>query len=78
MTATDVHGVATLQTSVHVELHHFAQESRGRADNKKDVDMLKALRSQRRVTASLVCHEIGRREPLPAIPDAVRGAVTAL
>jgi hypothetical protein len=53
-------------------------ESRGRADNKKDVDMLNALRSQHRVTASLVRHEIGRREPLLAIPDAVCGAVTAM
>lgn len=52
-------------------------ESRGRPDDRKDLDMLNALRSQHRAATTRFRHEIGRGEPMLAIPDAVCGAVTA-
>lgn len=51
-------------------------ESRGPADDRRDNDMLGALRA-RKVSASLrLDHEPGPAEPLLWIPDAVCGAVT--
>lgn len=53
-------------------------ESRGPADDRRDIQMLNALRGQRVVsTATRITHVVGRHEPLLWIPDAVCGAVTS-
>lgn len=53
-------------------------ESRGKADDQRDRNMLNALRGQKVVSASVrITHVIGRDEPLLWIPDAVCGAVTS-
>ena len=53
-------------------------ESRGKADDRRDRDMLNALRGQKIVSASVrITHVVGRDEPLLWIPDAVCGAVTS-
>lgn len=52
-------------------------ESRGPADDRRDVQMLNALRGQHYLSSSLrITHVIGRTEPMLWIPDAVCGAVT--
>lgn len=53
-------------------------ESRGSADDRRDIQMLNALRGQRYLpTATRITHVIGRNEPMLWIPDAVCGAVTS-
>lgn len=54
-------------------------ESRGPADDRRDVAMFNAMNGQRILTAALrVSHRIGRHEPLLWIPDAVCGAVVGV
>ncbi|MGL5866961.1 MAG: hypothetical protein ACRCYX_14040 [Dermatophilaceae bacterium] len=53
-------------------------ESRGRADDQRDVGMLNALRGKHHVSARIrFTHVIGRTEPMLWISDAVAGAVTS-
>ncbi len=53
-------------------------ESRGRADDRRDIEMVNALRGQRRLASGIrLAHEVGRREPMLWIADAVCGAVTS-
>lgn len=53
-------------------------ESRGKADDRRDRDMLNALRGQQIVsTSTRITHVRGRDEPLLWVPDAVCGAVTS-
>lgn len=53
-------------------------ESRGRADDRRDIELLNALRGQRQVSAALrLTHVVGRHEPMLWIPDAICGAVTS-
>jgi len=53
-------------------------ESRGPADDRRDIQMLNALRGQHYLaTAIRITHVIGRHEPMLWIPDAVCGAVTS-
>lgn len=52
-------------------------ESRGPADDRRDIQMLNALRGQRYLSTALrLTHIVGRHEPMLWIPDAVCGAVT--
>ncbi|MFV0460699.1 MAG: hypothetical protein ACK5MT_18225 [Actinomycetales bacterium] len=56
----------------------IALESRGPADDRRDIQMLNALRGQRYLsTAIRLTHVVGRLEPMLWIPDAVCGAVTS-
>ncbi len=53
-------------------------ESRGRADDRRDIQMLNALRGQHYLSTSIrLTHVVGRYEPMLWIPDAVCGAVTS-
>lgn len=53
-------------------------ESRGPADDRRDIQMVNALRGQKYLTASMrLRHAVGRSEPLLWIPDAVCGAVNS-
>lgn len=53
-------------------------ESRGPADDRRDIEMLNALRGQHYLsTATRLTHVVGRLEPMPWIPDAVCGAITS-
>lgn len=53
-------------------------ESRGRADDRRDIEMVNALRGQRRLSSGVrLAHKVGRLEPMLWIPDAVCGAVTS-
>lgn len=53
-------------------------ESRGRADDMRDVSMVDALRAQRRVSARVrVAQAVGRNEPLLWVADAVCGALSS-
>ncbi len=53
-------------------------ESRGPVDDRRDIEMLHALRGQRYLpTAIRLTHVVGRHEPMLWIPDAVCGAVTS-
>lgn len=53
-------------------------ESRGPADDRRDIHLLNALRGRRYVSTSIrLSHVIGRLEPMLWIPDAVCGAVTS-
>ncbi|WP_034253121.1 MULTISPECIES: hypothetical protein [Arsenicicoccus] len=52
-------------------------ESRGSADDKRDLDLVQALRGRGRLGPAVRIHHVrGRDEPLLWIPDAVCGAVT--
>lgn len=52
-------------------------ESRGRADDRRDMDLLNALRGRQVVTSPIrLTHSVGRDEPMLWIPDAVCGAIT--
>lgn len=53
-------------------------ESRGKADDKRDRDLLDGLRANKSLTSPLrLDHKVGRREPLLWLADAACGAVTA-
>lgn len=52
-------------------------ESRGRVDDRRDRDMLDALRSQRRVRLIRLDHAPARTEPRLWLPDAVCGSAHA-
>lgn len=53
-------------------------ESRGPADDRRDLEMLNALRGQHYIPTTVrISHRIGRSEPMLWIPDAVCGAVTS-
>lgn len=53
-------------------------ESRGRKDDRRDLDVLQAFRASKRVSGSLrIYHQAGPVQPMLWIPDAVCGAVTA-
>lgn len=57
---------------------HIIMESRGTADDKRDLKMADMLRSRRVLTGGTrVDHAIGKTEPLLWVPDAVCGAVNA-
>jgi len=59
-------------------IEHAVFESRGRADDKRDRDLLDSLRANRSLTNRLrLDHEKGPREPLLWIADAACGAVAA-
>ncbi len=52
-------------------------ESRGRADDQRDVELANALRGQRRLSTNMrLTHRLGRNEPLLWIPDVICGAVS--
>lgn len=54
-------------------------ESRGSADNRRDVQMLQNLRVSHRLEGRFhLDHQVGRSEPLLWIPDAVCGITTTL
>lgn len=56
---------------------HATFESRGPADDRRDLDLVQALRGTRRLSPSLrIDHLQGPKEPLLWVPDAVCGAVT--
>lgn len=65
-----------------LELHNLGVaevtfESRGPADDKKDMDLIGALRAKKTITSSLRAqHMPGPAEPLLWIPDIVCGAVS--
>ncbi|MGL5861316.1 MAG: hypothetical protein ACRCY9_08680 [Phycicoccus sp.] len=53
-------------------------ESRGRADDRRDLDLLSSLRGRQHVSANVrLTHAIGRSEPMLWIPDAAAGTVTS-
>ena len=53
-------------------------ESRGPDDDQRDVEMVNALRGQKRLSPQVrLSHRVGRNEPMLWIPDAVCGAVVA-
>ena len=53
-------------------------ESRGPADDRRDIQMLNALRGQRYLSTGIrLTHVVGRLEPMLWIPDAVCGAITS-
>ena len=53
-------------------------ESRGGSDDRRDIQMLNALRGQKRLGAAIrLTHVVGRSEPMLWIPDAVCGAITS-
>lgn len=53
-------------------------ESRGGADDRRDIQMLNALRGQHYLSSGIrLTHVVGRYEPMLWIPDAVCGAVTS-
>ncbi|QNF94939.1 hypothetical protein IGS73_03930 [Janibacter indicus] len=53
-------------------------ESRGPADDQRDIDFVNVLRGGQRVDPSVrVEHVVGRDEPLLWIPDTVCGMVTS-
>lgn len=53
-------------------------ESRGSSDDRRDIQMLNALRGQKAVSAAIrLTHVVSRREPMLWIPDAVCGAITS-
>lgn len=53
-------------------------ESHGPADDRRDIQLLNALRGRRAVAPVFrITHEVGRLEPMLWIPDAVCGAVTS-
>lgn len=53
-------------------------ESRGPADDRRDIQLLNALRGQHYLsTAARLTHLVGRHEPMLWIPDAVCGAITS-
>jgi hypothetical protein len=57
--------------------HQVTLESRGQADDTRDRKMLDHLRRQRLPAGAIrMDHEVGPKEPLLWIPDAVCGAVT--
>ncbi len=59
-------------------VHDVVLESRGPADDRRDIQMLNALRGQQRLTGPLrLTHAVGRHEPMLWVPDAVCGAVTS-
>lgn len=53
-------------------------ESRGKRDDRRDIEMLNALRSHKTVSSALrLTHVVGRSEAMLWIPDAVCGATTS-
>ncbi|MGL4744885.1 MAG: hypothetical protein ACRCXL_10925 [Dermatophilaceae bacterium] len=59
-------------------VHDIVLESRGRADDRRDLDLLNALRGGRNISTTIrLTHVIGRSEPMLWIPDAVAGTVTS-
>lgn len=53
-------------------------ESRGTADDRRDLQLADALRGQRLLARSLrLSHVVGRTEPMLWIPDAVCGAIVS-
>lgn len=58
-------------------LTDVVMESRGRASDQKDIDMLNSLRSQHWVSSVRLTHLSGRDEAMLWIPDAVCGAITS-
>ncbi len=53
---------------------HVVFESRGPADDKRDMKMLDAMRAKKRVQGIRFDHVLGTSEPLLWVPDAVLGA----
>lgn len=59
-------------------VHQMILESRGRADDRRDLLALQGFRAQQVVSSSLrMYHEAGPVEPMLWVPDAVCGAVVA-
>lgn len=56
---------------------HLILESRGRADDRRDRNMLDALRAQRRISGFRLEHVAGPADPVLWLADAVCGAVVA-
>ncbi|MFC6712653.1 hypothetical protein [Branchiibius cervicis] len=52
-------------------------ESRGRADDRRDVEMLNVLKTSQAAARTRLSHFVGRTEPMLWIPDAVCGAVVS-
>ncbi|GAA1936275.1 hypothetical protein GCM10009797_32300 [Nocardioides hwasunensis] len=53
-------------------------ESRGPADDRRDIDMVGAMRAEQTITSQLrIEHQKGPLDPLLWVPDAVCGALTA-
>jgi len=53
-------------------------ESRGKADDRRDIELINALRGRPSLDHSTrLTHVIGRQEPMLWVPDAVCGAVTS-
>lgn len=53
-------------------------ESRGPADDRRDMDLVNALRGQQHLSSQLrMDHRIGRSEPMLWIPDAICGVITS-
>lgn len=59
-------------------LTNVVLESRGPADDRRDIQMLNALRGQRHLSTGIrLTHVVGRNEPMLWIPDAVCGAISS-
>lgn len=56
---------------------HVTLESRGPADDLRDRRLLDALRARKLSNALRLDHEVGPREPMLAVADALRGAIVA-
>lgn len=60
-------------------IHELVLESRGPSDDRRDIDMLNALRSQHRTSpATTLHHLVGAGEPMLWVPDSICGAISSL
>jgi len=63
---------------VELGVAHVVAESRGSADDRRDRNLLDALRAQKQIPSALrLDHMPGPLEPMLWIPDVVAGAITA-